>query len=147
MVTTGISAGQELVMQLTIKEDKMKSIQKMKGATLLGILIIALLVIFVSVIVIRLFPSYMGNYEVKDALKSLAATPDVAQLSRPQMRDLLSRKLHASYVKGVTAENLEVIKGDNNQLILKMKYESRVHLMGNVDAVMSFDNEEVLRAQ
>lgn len=136
-------AGQELGKQSKIKEDKMKPINHMRGATLITILVMALLVIFACVIVIRLVPPYLSNYGVQDALKELAATPDADHFSVPKLKDSLSRKLQASYVKGVTADNLEIIKVDK-QVTLKMKYESRVHLLGNIDAVLMFDNEEVV---
>jgi hypothetical protein len=54
--------------------------------------------------------------------------------------------LQASYVKGVTPDNLEVIKVDD-QVTLKIKYEARVHIMGNIDAILMFDNEEVVGAK
>ncbi|MBS0289886.1 MAG: DUF4845 domain-containing protein [Proteobacteria bacterium] len=119
----------------------MMKIHSMRGFSILSLIIIALLVIICTIITIRLVPPYMHYFAVKDAMEQMAADPNVAQMSPLKLKDTFSRKLEVNYITSVSPEALVIEKQNNKPEALTIKYEERVHLIANIDAVLTFENE------
>ncbi len=113
---------------------------KQKGMTLIAWVFILGIVISTVTILIRLVPAYMESFAVKDSLSSLAQESNVKSMSLHRVQDTLSKKLYVNAVKSVKAEDLEVTR-DGEALHFRLNYEVRVHAIGNIDAVLSFDKE------
>lgn len=116
------------------------SVSRMKGATILGILFIVVVIVFGALILIRIVPPYIDYYQVKDSLDMLAKDPATPQMSKGKIREMFSRRLQVNNIKGIDPNQLE-IENKNKQSWLMLKYETRVHILGNVDVVLMFDNQ------
>lgn len=119
---------------------KTTSMHKMRGITMLSLLMAAIVIVFTIAIAVNLVPPYLHNAAIKDALAELAANPDVTQMSKAKLRDLFVRKLQVNYITNISPDAL-VINKKEGALYLSMKYEVRVHLIANIDAVIMFDEE------
>ncbi|MBS3745121.1 MAG: DUF4845 domain-containing protein [Wenzhouxiangellaceae bacterium] len=117
-------------------------ISKQRGMTLIGFLFVLAAALFVAYIAMKLVPIYLNHYSVVTSMKSLAEEPDVANMSEGRIRDLLSRKFTTSYVKHVTARDIEVVRSTGIEIVAE--YEVREDLIGNLDAVVSFKRVQSL---
>jgi len=97
---------------------------------------------FVAYIAMKLVPIYLNHYSVVSSMKSLAEEPNVANMSEGRLRDLLSRKFMTSYVKHISARDIEVVRSTGVEVVAE--YEVREDLIGNLDAVVTFRYVQVL---
>ncbi len=118
-----------------------KSKHGMRGVTVLNLLVAAIIIIFGVTLAIRLVPPYLNSFAVRDAIKELAANPELPGYSKAKLKDMFTRKLQVNFISNVTPEALVLVK-KGNEAYLTMKYEVRVHLIGNMDAVIMFNEEE-----
>jgi len=117
-------------------------ISKQRGITLIGFLIVLAGALFVAYIAMKLIPIYLNHYSVVSSMKSLAEEPDVTNMSEARLRDLLSRKFSTSYVKHVTARDIEIVRSSGLEVVAE--YEVREDLIGNLDAVITFKRVQPL---
>lgn len=117
-------------------------IYKQRGMTLIGFLIVLSAALFVAYIAMKLVPIYLNHYSVVSSMKSLAAEPNVTDMSEARLRDLLSRKFSTSYVKHITPRDVEIVRSTGVQVVAE--YEVREDLIGNLDAVITFKRVQPL---
>lgn len=122
------------------KNSAAKGIQ---GFSIWGALIIGLMAMLVLLIVIKLTPVYLNNYQIKTSLEGLIKEPNVKNLSKPEFRELFTRRLTINNVRNVNVDKLEVNKSKGGKVELRYFYQETVHMAGNIDAVVSFDNRAV----
>ncbi len=113
--------------------------KSMRGITVLNLLVIAIILVFAVVISMHLIPPYLHNFAIKDALEDLAQNPDLSTFTKAKVKDLLARKLQVNYISEISPEALVIDKKDGKVTSLGLKYETRVRLIGNIDAVVMFD--------
>ncbi len=116
----------------------MRSLQQQKGVTTIGWLIILALIGFFVLLILRMGPAYMEYYKI---VSTLDVMKDEAGFSSPvEIRDMAERRFDISYVHSITHKDLK-IKPSGEYYLVSAKYESRVHLFGNVYVVMTFDKQ------
>ena len=116
----------------------MRSLQQQKGVTTIGWLIILGLIGFFVLLTLRMGPSYMEYYKVSSTLESMAKETGFGTPS--EIRLMAENRFDISYVHSITHKDLK-IKPFGQQYLVGAKYESRVHLFGNVFVVMTFDKQ------
>ena len=116
------------------------------GMTLLGFLLVLVVVGFAAFIAMRLFPMYQEFYAVKSSLKGVAAEPGVSDMDPAKIQDLFFRRLYINYSENVKAENVKIERIDGGWN-MKVNYEVRRPLVGNLDVVGVFDVSQDLTRQ
>ncbi|MGD9591995.1 MAG: DUF4845 domain-containing protein [Candidatus Berkiella sp.] len=122
-----------------------KSKHNMRGVTVLNLLVAAIVIVFAVTLAVRLVPPYLNSFAVRDAIKEMAADPNLTTYSKAKMKDMFTRKLQVNYIGNISPDSLVLEKKDGVPY-LKMKYEVRLHLIGNMVAVLLFDEEEKVGA-
>ncbi len=119
----------------------MVSLVKQRGMNTLSILLLLVTFGVTLTVFLRLGPVYLDNFYIKNALETLARNhpDDLGQLSKDTIRRELGDYYSINNVRGDAAKALEIDRRQNKTLIM-ITYEVRVPLMGNVDAVVKFDN-------
>lgn len=112
----------------------------MKGMSVLGILFVAIVLVFAVLILMRLVPPYIDFSEVKDSVEILAKDSKAANMSKPQIREMFSRRLHVNNINNIDPSKLEIVN-DKGKRILSITYETRVHVIANIDAVLTFQTQ------
>lgn len=114
---------------------------KQAGMSLYALLIILLVAGFFMLLGFKLVPAYAENMYIRSALKSLAEehSTELAQMNKGKIRTELSRFYMLNNVRSDGAKALEIDRQKERTLII-VAYEVRVPIIGNVDAVMSFNN-------
>lgn len=127
---------------------KMNVYQTQRGMTAIGILIVLSLIAFFTLLVLRLVPPYLENFNVTSSLKSLQQEAGIKDKTPGEIRNLLQRRLDINDVENVKKENVTIEKDRKTGLLkIAVAYEVRVPIMVNVDAVVSFSDSVEIAAQ
>lgn len=110
---------------------------RQRGLSLIGFLIVVLLVGVFALVAMRLFPIYSEYYNVVGSMESLKSQPGVATKSPDEIKNLFFRRLYVNYVENVERKNVLVSR--DGGLHIRVKYEVRRPMVGNLDVVASFD--------
>ncbi|WP_313343042.1 DUF4845 domain-containing protein [Stenotrophomonas sp.] len=121
----------------------MKTMKTQRGMTLTSFLVVLCIVGFGLYIGMKLFPMYSEYYAVKTALKGIAKEPGVGNMEPGKVQEMFFRRLDISYSESVKPDNVkfERVSGGWN---MKVNYEVRRPLIGNLDVVGKFDAHQEL---
>lgn len=109
-----------------------------RGMTGFGWLVVLALIAFFALLTLRLAPVYLDYYKVVSSLKSLKQEPNLTQKTPAEIMDLLSRRFDVNSINDVTRKDIHIEKS-GGVLTVGVKYQVRVPIMGNVDALVSFN--------
>lgn len=112
-------------------------IRKHKGMSLIGFMIVLAIVIFASYLGMRIVPLYMEYYSVVSALNGVAAERGSARLSPYEIRLRVLNRLYVSYSENVKESHIKITRG--NGINLRIAYEVRSPILGNLDVIAKFD--------
>lgn len=120
-----------------LRKPSMK-IQKQSGMSLIGFVLVLAMVIFVSYLGMKIVPIYMEYYSVVNAMDGVAAERGSANLSPYDVRVKILNRLYVSYSENVKESHIKLSRtmGGMN---LRIAYEVRTPVMGNLDVVAKFD--------
>jgi hypothetical protein len=113
------------------------------GLTLISFLVVLGVVGFAAFIGMKLFPMYQEYYSVKSSMKGLESEPGVADMDPSRIQDLFFRRLYINYSENVKPKNVKFERTDGGWL-MKVSYEVRRPLVGNLDVVGKFDTDQKL---
>jgi DNA-dependent RNA polymerase auxiliary subunit epsilon len=120
----------------------MRSLHKQKGMTAIGWLIVLGLIGFFTLLTLKMSPSYMEYYKIVSSLESLEK--ESALQSPEDIRRLLNRRFNISYVETINEKDVKITNA-GKFFRVTAKYDSRVHLFGNVSVVMAFYKQVQVR--
>ncbi|MGD2136988.1 MAG: DUF4845 domain-containing protein [Gammaproteobacteria bacterium] len=103
--------------------------------TAVGWVIVLALIGFFVLLALRMVPSYLEFYKIVSTLDSIEA--EGAMETPHDIRRLLERRFDISYVHSILPRDV-TIRSSGANWDVTADYDSRVHLFGNVDVVMSF---------
>jgi hypothetical protein len=108
----------------------------------IGWLIVLGLIGFFALLTLKMLPSYLEYYKIVSTLESLEKESGFD--TPAEIRTLLERRFEISYVNSLLPREV-VIKSAGKNYSVRAKYDSKVHLFGNVSVVMAFDKQVLAR--
>ncbi|MDH5444699.1 MAG: DUF4845 domain-containing protein [Gammaproteobacteria bacterium] len=117
----------------------MKSTHKQKGMTGIGWLLVVSLIIFVFLIVIKLMPAYLDQFNVSSVLSSFSEQSEVRDMTAGEITSKLLKNLDINMVKDVTADDIYVSQAGNHRII-EIEYDVQRKLFANIDILIHFSN-------
>ena len=114
----------------------MKSRQQ--GVTMVGMMFIAGIIVFFAITGLKLIPAYIEFATIQSHLRELARSPDSRGASPRDIQSAFNRRKHIDNITSVDGRDIEVDKA-GGEIILILPYENRIHLMGNVSALLDFE--------
>ncbi|WP_182655964.1 DUF4845 domain-containing protein [Stenotrophomonas lacuserhaii] len=121
----------------------MNSKKAQRGITLTSFLVVLIVVGFFLYVGMKLFPMYQENYAVRSAMKSLANEPGIGSMQPANIQKLLFKRLYINYSENVKPANVKFDRKDNGWT-MRVNYEVRRPLIGNIDVVGKFDSTQDL---
>ena len=118
--------------------------RKQGGLSLLGFLVVLAVVGFAAYVGMKLFPMYQEYYSVRSAMKGLANEPGVADMDPAKIQDLFFRRLYINYSENVKPQNVKFERTEGGWK-MRVNYEVRRPLVGNLDVVGVFDVSQDLK--
>lgn len=132
-------------MNRKLQTNKLQTSRKQGGMTLMSFVVVLAVVGFGAYIVMKLFPMYQEYYAVRSAAKSLANEPGVGDMDPSKIENLFFKRLYINYSENVKEENVKIERIDSGWN-MKVNYEVRRPLVGNLDVVGVFDiNQDLTR--
>ncbi|MHB1529709.1 MAG: DUF4845 domain-containing protein [Acidiferrobacteraceae bacterium] len=111
------------------------------GMTLFGMTLIVFVIVFFTLLGLKLLPAYLNNFKVKSDLANLVHQPNASKLSRSEIVDGLERRFEIDEVSYVhLSKNLHVKRITGGKRI-SIVYEIRVPLIYNVSALIDFNDK------
>ena len=117
--------------------------RKQSGLSLVGFLVVLAVVGFAAYVGMKLFPMYQEYYSVQSAMKGLANEPGVADMDPAKVQDLFFRRLYINYSENVKPQNVKFERMEGGWK-MRVNYEVRRPLVGNLDVVGKFDKTQEL---
>ncbi|HBK45900.1 MAG TPA: DUF4845 domain-containing protein [Xanthomonadaceae bacterium] len=111
------------------------------GMTLMSFVVVLAVVGFGLYVGMKLFPMYQEYYSVRTAMKGLANEPGSADMDPSKLQDLFFRRMDINYSESVKKENVKFERIEGGWR-MKVNYEVRRELVGNLDVVGKFDSTQ-----
>ena len=111
--------------------------KKQKGATLLGMLIVAALLVFVAIVAMKIVPAYLEFMSVKKVLRAMNQEP-LNTMSSKEIKDAFSKKASMDYITVVNGSDLNIEKNENGGVAVSVDYQVVKPVMGNVSVLIDF---------
>ena len=101
---------------------------------------------FIIFLGFKLFPPYMEDFKVRNALDSVARNPDIGSMSKADIALALVKRFDIDNIDTVdTAKHLFVENRGRNARAVRITYEAVIPLFYNVSVLLDFDHVKEVR--
>ena len=107
-----------------------------------GMLAIAAMVGFFIMCILRMAPHYFEYLSVREIITKIAQEYNPEEEDIADIRRRIETIFNTNQIYDLQPKDVEVYRKDGRTYI-DARYEARVPIMGNVDAVMNFDDLEI----
>ena len=111
---------------------------KQQGVTVVGMIIIAGLIVFGSVMGLKLVPAYIEYVPIRNHLRDLARAPDTRDSSVPEIMSAFDRRAQIDDISVVRGSDLAVVR-EGGATIISVEYSKTIHMVGNISALLDFE--------
>ena len=116
--------------------------RKQNGMTMLSWLIVLGIAVFFILIGIKMVPTYLENYAIKQVLATMENDRSVRKMTPKQIKESFMKRIKINSVYEFKREWIK-LKKEKNGMRFSVDYEIRKPVAGNVSIVMVF-SESVL---
>ena len=121
----------------------MGTLQRQKGMTAIGWLVVLLLIAFFGLLGMKIGPIYMENYTIKTVVKSLKNEPRITQESAVKVKDIVMRRLDINGVYDIKSEHVKV-KKTPGVMEVEINYKVQKPLIANLEVIATFSEKITL---
>ncbi|MGQ3888965.1 DUF4845 domain-containing protein [Legionella sp. CNM-1927-20] len=116
---------------------------KQKGITLIGFLLTAIAIVLIGILVMRIVPVYIQNYEVKSSIKALGNIKDDEPVDAGTLKQKLMNQLYINGINDIPAENISVTPTDQeNRYLVTVKYDVIRPVISNIKLLFNFNESQ-----
>ena len=119
----------------------MRSIKKQRGMSVTALFLILAVVGMFSLVAIKIIPIYMENGQIVSAMSRLVEKSRQDEMSVAEVRKSLRSRFSIENIKVIDEDYVDIEIQPNGYLLLYVEYEDRTNLFGNVDLIVSFEEE------
>ncbi len=113
---------------------------RQRGFTLGGLMLLLLLLGFVAYTAARVLPAYMDYWVVKRVMRNVLEQPNLLDIRESELRQKFAKELRLNNVKAATADDLEIEQIPGG-LRLKASFSAKEPFMGPVHLCLEFHAE------
>ena len=118
-------------------------IRKQDGMSMMSWLIVLAVVVFFILVGIKMIPTYLENYSIKQVLKNMESDREVRKMSPIEMKKSFIKRLKINSVYEFDRDAIK-IKKERLGMSFKVDYEVRKPVAGNVAIVMTFSESALI---
>lgn len=107
------------------------------GATLYALIVVMTLLAIIIFSGLKISPAYIDNQIISNALNNMRESGDLRSMPLRDIRTSISRTMTANGASW-SSDSLDQIE-ENGVDYIQVKYEKRVPMFWNIDAVVKFD--------
>lgn len=123
----------------------MHNFHRQQGKSLILVALFFIMAAFFLIIFFKLIPAYLEYFNVRTSMDSLLSESKLKNASTSQRiilaRRMLRNRLMVNDVKSVKMKRDVKFSKEEGGLQIQIKYTRLEHVMGNVDALMTFDRK------
>ena len=113
------------------------SINRQRGLSLLGWLIVICIFGFAIMVASKLGPYYLDNRYVVEVLKTLGEDPNFPKMTTNEIKRQLGKTFQINNVRGKPTDSVKIVKNSGGTLV-SIQYEERIDFLHNIDVVLDF---------
>ena len=117
-----------------------------RGAGMTGIFLILAALGLAMMLLLKLGPFYMGFWTLKSVMNDVAESPEPILGGRPAIMTRLSNLMNVNDIRDLDPKSFQIRKIDGDRYEVKVAYERRAHLFANVDAILTFAHEVIVKS-
>ncbi len=112
---------------------------KQQGLSMLAWLVILFTVSIFVTCAVKLSPLYLDAWTVRSVIENVVKKQTVNTESPALIRKAISRQFTANRIETIKLRDIKIIR-DKGKITIDARYEKRVALFYNIDAVVKFDD-------
>jgi len=120
------------------------AIRSQRGIAITALLFYVVLVIVVVTLVMKLGPVYMEYFEIRKVMQNLTDDPDLTGKGAYQISRSIENRLDINYFDSVKKDDFKIRKVKDGYRV-SLKYDVREHILANVDALLTFSHQVVIK--
>lgn len=124
---------------------KFQSVNLQRGQSMWGNLVMAAVVIFAAVTLMKLWDPYYDDFAVAKAMENMENEIATRSMTPEEMFNSLNKRLEINDV--VLGKNDVKVSKSEKGTVMDVAYEVRLPMYGNVDAVVKFKHSMSLPAE
>jgi hypothetical protein len=105
------------------------------GVSLSGLLIVAVLLVFVALLGLKVAPAYLEFYTIRSTVVAVALEQRAASVA--EIRRNFDRRANIDAIETITGNDLEITK-DGGELVVSFAYRKEIPLFSNVGLFIQF---------
>lgn len=115
--------------------------RRQRGMTFWSLLFVLVVLGFVFLVSLKLFPIYLESFKINHAIESVTKDPGVGDRSKADIRDTLIKRFDIDDVRRITERNFSQyvdIDKKGRRVRISVEYRAETHLAGNIYLVADF---------
>ena len=124
--------------------------QKQSGMTMIGMMFVAIIIVFFAVVAMKLIPAYTEYLEIRKILKDIGSEAGSQSMSNADIRERFIKRAEIDNIKSISANDLRINRG-SGRTVVSVDYSFQTELVGNVSLLVDFsatsDSRESKMAQ
>ncbi len=110
---------------------------KQLGIGLFGMFFVAMGLVFISMVMMKVIPSYIEYFSIKKVFGAMVADPQMQDARPSQIRESYIRRSGIDNITSVKAEDLDISR-DNGKLTISAEYHVEKPLFDNIGIYINF---------
>jgi len=121
-------------------------VKKQSGMTMMSWLIVLAVVVFFMLIGIKMVPTYLENYSIRQILTGMESDRAVRKMAPTEMKQSFLKRLKINGVYTFDPDAI-TIKKEKTGTSFSVNYEVRKPVAGNVSVMMEFSESALIPAK
>lgn len=127
-----------------MKPENNTAFRRQTGLTMVSWLVIITIAMFFFLIGVKMVPTYLEHYSIKQVLHGLEDDRTLRKVSRAELKRIVLKRFKINSVYNFNPKDLVIAKSKKG-LNLTVTYEVRKPVIGNVAVVMAFSDQVEIR--
>jgi Domain of unknown function (DUF4845) len=112
--------------------------EKQRGITLIGFLIVAIIGVFAVIAVAKVLPAYLEYWSIKKVLAAMGNDPALPDMNVKEVKNSFSRRADIDNITAVKKDDLLIRREGQKIAEVSVEYSDKRHLVGPMSVCMDF---------
>jgi|SRR5450830_394332 len=112
--------------------------QKQRGITFIGLVLMIAGGLFIAIIAMKLIPSYIEFFAVKKAIARISNDSEFNNMTKTEIADAFQKSASIDYISSISGKDLSVTKNESGKQVISAEYQKVIPLVANVSALIDF---------
>ena len=125
----------------------MQSRVNQRGIGFWGLIMVAALIVFFTLMFFKLLPPYIENAKIKTALENVSRQPNAINMEKNEIKAALDRRFSIEDINDVDLNKVLFVEKKPGVTTIRITYERRVPIAYNVIALLEFNDSVQFNAR